>query len=143
MRQTIMNRKLWMAAAAVGAALAGAILSTAHAQDAAQVKCTRQYIVYFPAGSAEVTTDGKSVVQQAQQFAGPGASFVVVGHSDGAEQPVVSAQRANSLVAALTEAGIAKGRITSSAEGVAKLAVPAAGPEPLNRRGTICVANAS
>ena len=137
----MLTRTLTLAALAAGGLFAASVQAQTIIQGVQQSPCQggRQFVVYFPAGKADVTDAAKSTVQQAATFAGAAGSVSITGHTDATEADIVSMQRTAALSEALTKQGVAVARIKTNAASGNKPAVPTANPEPLNRRAEICV----
>ncbi len=132
-------------AAAAAALLTGALIAPATAQTAAQSQCSaplRQFIVYFPAGKSDLTTDGETVLQQAVAYGGGSAAFSVIGYIDGTEADILGLERTASVSQALNKSGVPNSKITIASAGKDKMAIPSDKPEPLNRRASVSVCKA-
>jgi outer membrane protein OmpA-like peptidoglycan-associated protein len=120
---------------------------TTAAVPAAAAPAAREFTVYFEFAKASLTSDARSIIQQAADAAKQGTAthITVVGHTDtvgSAEyNQRLSERRAAAVSKALTAQGVPAGAISASGVGKTELAVPTADgvKEPRNRRAVITV----
>jgi outer membrane protein OmpA-like peptidoglycan-associated protein len=105
----------------------------------------REFTVYFAFNKATLTSDGRSVIQQAAAAAKEGSitRITVTGHTDTVGSANynqrLSERRANAVRKALIAEGVPANEIDASGVGKSELAVPTADgvKEPRNRRAVI------
>ncbi|HET9159322.1 MAG TPA: OmpA family protein [Caulobacteraceae bacterium] len=124
----------------VAAPLAAATPQSVHSQTAP--RCSREFIVFFPAGSAQLAGGSQGVIDLASKYAaGQPSSVRLTGYTDAAEgsDTGLSEARAEIIRTSLVASGVAAGKITVEGVGDRAPAVKTDRAEPLNRRVTICV----
>jgi outer membrane protein OmpA-like peptidoglycan-associated protein len=121
--------------------------ATAAVPPAAAAPAARDFTVYFEFAKASLTSDARTIIQQAAAAARQGTAthVSVVGHTDtvGSEKynQRLSERRAAAVRKELIAQGVPAGEISASGRGQNDLAVPTADEvkEPRNRRAVITV----
>jgi hypothetical protein len=135
----MLGRTLFLATAA--ALLLGACNQQAAMAPPPQPQQPSKYIVLFDTGSATLSNQGTSTVQQAAAtYRGwSGANVLVAGHTDTVGSPdynmALSQRRANTVTAGLVSAGVPRAAIISQGYGETNLPQPTADqvPDQANR----------